>query len=279
MRRRIITAIVAVAILLPILWFSDTLLFPIAIAVASAICVFEMLRCLGLHKNIALSLPQYAAALVFPVLMRVIEDDITVAMISFMVAIFYAIYLFALVIWSHGRLVFKDASASYLMSAYIILAMNMVIFVRDFGESGVIIYFLIFIGAWITDVFAYFAGVFFGRHKLIEDVSPKKTIEGSIGGIIFCCLGYVALGVVAEVFFGRAANLVLLAISGIIMSIISQIGDLIMSAIKRHYGLKDFGRLFPGHGGMLDRLDSMLAVSLALATVCMFSYVSGIPLM
>ena len=155
----------------------------------------------------------------------------------------------------------------------------MIVYIRDFGETGKYIYFLIFIGAWITDIFAYFVGVFFGKHKLIEDVSPKKTIEGSIGGIVFCALGYLTMGLIVDKFFGCNANYLFLAVSGVIMSVISQIGDLIMSVIKRHYGIKDFGKLFPGHGGMLDRIDSILAVSLAVSLMCMFSYVTGIHLM
>ncbi len=277
MLKRIITAICAVIILLPILWFSDTLVFSAAIAIATIMCLFEMFRCMGLHKNIALTLPIYVAAAVFPFLQRIMEYDY-VAMIAFMAASLYTIYLFALVIWSHGKLTYKDASSSCITSFYIILALNMVIYIRDFGENGKYLYFLIFIGAWITDIFAYFTGVFFGKHKLIEDVSPKKTIEGSIGGTVFCSIGYVVMGVIANL-FGCNANFILLAIGGVIMAIISQIGDLIMSVIKRHYGIKDYGKLFPGHGGMLDRIDSILAVSVALAALCMFSYVTNIPLM
>ena len=95
---------------------------------------------------------------------------------------------------------------------------------------------------------------------MIESISPKKTIEGSIGGTLFCSAGFVVMGIVAN-YFGRNANFVFLAISGIFMAIIAQIGDLVMSALKRHYGIKDFGKIFPGHGGMLDRFDSIIAVS------------------
>jgi phosphatidate cytidylyltransferase len=138
------------------------------------------------------------------------------------------------------------------------------------------IYLLIFIGAWTTDIFAYFTGFFFGKHKLIEDVSPKKTIEGSVGGTIFCALAFVLTGIIVDAFFEGNANLVFLAISGICISVIAQVGDLIMSVIKRHYGIKDYGKIFPGHGGMLDRFDSILAVSLGVAAMCMVSSVIGI---
>jgi phosphatidate cytidylyltransferase len=155
----------------------------------------------------------------------------------------------------------------------------MILYIRDFNDDGQFIYLLIFIGAWITDIFAYFTGFFFGKHKLIEDVSPKKTIEGSIGGIAFCALSFVAFGIIADIFFDKDANLVFLAISGVFISIIAQIGDLIMSVIKRQYGIKDYGKIFPGHGGMLDRFDSILSVTLGVAAMCMVSYIFGISMM
>lgn len=278
MLKRIITSIVAICVLLPILWLSDTLLLPIAVAIVTVICLFEMFRCMGLHKNIALTLPLYVFALAFPILQRVLENGMYVAIIAFICATAYVVYLFALVIWSHGKLTYNNACSVCLTSFYILLAMNMIVYVRDFGENGKYIYLLIFIGAWVTDIFAYFTGVFFGRHKLIEDVSPKKTIEGSIGGTLFCSLGFVALGLIADLCFGCNANLIFLAISGVIMAVIAQVGDLIMSVIKRHYGIKDYGKIFPGHGGMLDRFDSILAVTLGVALMCMFSYVTGIQL-
>ena len=162
---------------------------------------------------------------------------------------------------------------------YVATAMNSLLYVRDFEAGGQYIYFLIFIGAWITDTFAYFTGLLFGKHKLIEDVSPKKTIEGSIGGILFCALFFVGFGLIVDYFFDCEANVFFLFISGIITSVISQVGDLIMSVIKRHYQIKDFGKIFPGHGGMLDRFDSILAVSLGMAAICMFASMTGLRLL
>jgi len=127
----------------------------------------------------------------------------------------------------------------------------------------------VFIGAWVTDTFAYFTGMLLGKHKLIPDVSPKKTVEGSIGGTLFCAVAFVVFGVITNTWFGTDANFLLLAIGGVFIAVIAQIGDLIMSVIKRHYGIKDYGKIFPGHGGMLDRFDSVLIVSLGLAVMCM----------
>jgi len=126
----------------------------------------------------------------------------------------------------------------------------------------------------VTDTFAYFCGMLLGRggkHKLIPDVSPKKTWEGSIGGTVFCIGAMVLFGfVISKINAQVQVNYILLAVGGLFISIVSQIGDLCMSVIKRTYGIKDYGKIFPGHGGMLDRFDSVLAVSVILAVFCSF---------
>ena len=278
MLKRIITSLVAVCVLVPVLFLSGTWVLPVAISVVSLIAVYEMLRCMGVHKKYVITAPLYLAAAAFPILLRTFENDFNVAKIAFIAAALYLIMLFAAVVWSHGKFHFADAMAMFTVTAYIIAAMNSIIYVRDFGEGGKYIYLLIFLGAWMTDIFAYFTGVFIGKHKLIEDVSPKKTVEGSIGGIFFCAVSFVVFGIVLDVFFEANANVLFLAVSGVVVSVISQIGDLIMSVIKRHYGIKDYGKLFPGHGGMLDRFDSVLAVGLGMTAICMISGMLGINL-
>ena len=110
-----------------------------------------------------------------------------------------------------------------------------------------------------------------GKHKLIPDVSPKKTVEGAIGGVVFCVLAMVVFGlVVNNIKSGLRANYLMLIVGGLLASVVSQVGDLCMSVIKRNYGIKDYGKLFPGHGGVLDRFDSVLAVSIVLASFCSF---------
>ena len=122
---------------------------------------------------------------------------------------------------------------------------------------------LAFVVSSFTDMFAYFFGVLFGKTKLIPSISPKKTVEGSIGGILFCGLAFVFYGFILKnwVHVSTEFNYFLLFLYGVVISVVSQIGDLVMSAVKRHFGIKDYGRIFPGHGGMLDRFDSILAVA------------------
>ena len=279
MLKRIITSIVAVIILLPFLIFSDTILFSIGIAAISLISAYEMAKCMGFDKKLHMTLPIYCISLAIPFLIRYAFDLVQFAMVVFIFGIVYLLYLFVIIITSHGNITFNEATAFFAVEAYILTAMNSIVYIRDFEGSGKYLYLLIFIGAWITDIFAYFTGVFFGKHKLIEDVSPKKTIEGSIGGIFFCALCYVVFGIIVGQFFDREVNLIMLGISGVLISVISQVGDLIMSVIKRHYNIKDYGKIFPGHGGMLDRFDSILAVSIGLACICVFVQLTGIQLM
>ncbi|MBR6676258.1 MAG: CDP-archaeol synthase [Clostridia bacterium] len=121
----------------------------------------------------------------------------------------------------------------------------------------------------MTDTFAYFCGRLFGRHKLIPSVSPKKTIEGSIGGIIFCIIGCVVYRLVlGQMNVESLPAIWIFAVLGLLVSIVSQIGDLIFSLIKRRYGIKDYGILFPGHGGVLDRFDSVIATAPLILIAC-----------
>ena len=157
---------------------------------------------------------------------------------------------------------------------YALIGLFAIQYVHDLVDGGKYIYLIAFIGAWITDTFAYFCGMLFGRggkHKLIPEVSPKKTVEGSIGGIVFCVLAMILFGFIIEkIDESFHANYPLLALGGIAISIVAQIGDLSMSVIKRHYGIKDYGFIFPGHGGILDRFDSVIAVSVVLAVFTTF---------
>ena len=127
-------------------------------------------------------------------------------------------------------------------------------------ENGVYLFLLPFIGAWVSDTFAYFTGRFLGRHKLAPIISPKKTIEGSIGGIVFAVGVFALYGVILSS-RGLIPNYLALCLAGLFVSILSQIGDLALSLVKREYGIKDYGKLFPGHGGVLDRFDSVIATA------------------
>ncbi len=127
-------------------------------------------------------------------------------------------------------------------------------------DNGKLLIWYLAIAAWGTDTFSYFFGIRFGKHKLTP-ISPKKSIEGSIGGIV----GAVIVSIIYTYIINKTGKMEIsyIVISAItaMLSILSQIGDLAASSIKRYTGIKDFGELIPGHGGMLDRIDSILFIA------------------
>ena len=278
MLKRIITSLVALCILIPVLFLSHTFVLPLGIAVVSLIALYEMNKCRGKGKMIAFTAPAYVFAAAAPFLFRYLGYDVRCGYIAFVCTIIYVMYLFTLTVFMKGKITFAEVGELFLVTVYIIAALNAIIYVRDFADGGKYLYILIFAGAWMTDIFAYFSGMLFGKHKLIPEVSPQKTIEGSIGGTLFCIISFIVFGIIVDGFFSMNANFVFLAISGLAVSILAQIGDLIMSVIKRQYGVKDYGKIFPGHGGVLDRFDSILATSLAMCAVCMVAKICGIQL-
>ncbi len=277
MLKRTITALVLVCLFLPVLLLSNTIVLPIVIALISCVSLYEIYKCIGEHKKYYFCIPTYVYAIVSPFVLRYCDRKIYLAT-AFICGAAYIMYLFMITVWQKGTVKFSKISELFGVSLYIITALNCVIYIRDIEQGGAYLYLLIFIGAWATDIFAYLTGVLFGKHKLIPEISPKKTIEGSIGGTVFCILSFVGFGIVVDNFFNMDPNLIFLAISGAFVAVVAQMGDLIMSLIKREYGIKDYGKIFPGHGGMLDRFDSILCVSLMLAIICVFAGITNIRL-
>ena len=268
MKTRIITAIVACCVLLPVLIFSNTVIFPICMAVCSFLAIYEISSCIGLKKAFTLTVPLYLFAAGLPFLIRYSENLEAVYRAALVICAMTALYLFAVLTFSHGKYQLSQVATLFMTAFYILAGFNAIILLRDYEYGGKYVYLTVFIAAWVTDTFAYFCGMLFGKggkHKLIPDVSPKKTVEGSIGGIVFCMLAMVIFGIVINQISNLNANYLLLIIAGFLASVVSQVGDLCMSVIKRTYGIKDYGKLFPGHGGVLDRFDSVIAVSLVLA--------------
>ncbi len=178
---------------------------------------------------------------------------------SVLLGVFSALLiLFCYIIFLHNKFNIMDLSATVFGILYIVFLFSFVISIRNMS-NGFYYVWLIFIGAFATDTFAYFSGYLFGKHKLLPEISPKKTVEGSIGGVVGCA---VIMGIYgAYLNYNNPENVIPLyhfIILGIICGIISQIGDWSASAIKRYVKIKDYGNIMPGHGGVLDRFDSIL---------------------
>ena len=268
MKQRIITAIVLGIVAIPVCIFSGTVVFPLVWAILGAVGVYELLGCMGTKDNKFISFPLYAMALVAPFAVRYFREELQKYSAIIVFTLFlYSLYLLAVWVFSYEKDQSIDMNkilASVFVSLYIIGASTAVVFVRDVN-GGEFYWYFVFIGAWVTDIFAYFSGMLFGKHKLIPAVSPKKTVEGAIGGAIFCVAFFVGYGALVNHFSQYDISLVLLAVAGLLSALVSMIGDLSMSVIKRTYGIKDYGKIFPRHGGVLDRFDSILAVAIVMA--------------
>ena len=169
--------------------------------------------------------------------------------------------VFTVSMLSSGNIRFSQSAELVSFTAYIITGFLSILLLRE-ADMGKYLYLLVFIGAWSTDTGAYFAGVLFGKHKLIPEVSPKKTVEGAFGGVLGCVLGFVIYGfIISKRHPEISVNYLLLVPLALAVAVISQLGDLIASFVKREQGIKDFGFIFPGHGGVLDRFDSIIAVA------------------
>ena len=259
MRQRIISAFIMLAIFIPVIIFSGTVLFVIAGAICSAVAVYEMLACTGQKKNLFLSVPAILYSACGPLLARTRFS--TSYGVFLTITVIFLFYLMFVHIFLTKKINTKDISVVFMTSVYITVAFTSIIKLRDIPQGGQYLYLFIIIGACITDMFAYFGGRLFGKHKLCPDVSPKKTVEGAVSGIIFCAIFFVLYAFLLSKFANLTPNYPVVLIMGAVISVISQFGDLAASAIKRDYGVKDYGKLFPGHGGIMDRFDSIIAVS------------------
>ena len=274
MRTRIITAAILFCITLPVFIFSHTVALPIAAILLAVFGAFEMLRCVGISRYKSVLIP----SLIFSVLLLLgtVPFFVDIAGISFTlhsylavglaVCFFYLLFVFGAGVFFQGSVKFSDLGSAALMVIYIVFSFTSIVLLRC-QPNGVFLLYLTFIGPFLTDAFAYFTGMLFGKHKLLPAISPKKTVEGSIGGTVFGSASYLLFGLAISLITAAYPDIVggvltpnyfALAIYGLIVSVVSQIGDLAMSWIKREHGVKDYGRIFPGHGGVLDRFDSVL---------------------
>ncbi|MBQ7012026.1 MAG: phosphatidate cytidylyltransferase [Clostridia bacterium] len=267
MKTRIITGIFLVLLLfVPSLLLMDTIFLPIVCSLLCIIGVHEMLCCIGRDKHLPTALPTYALALISPLAARFLDMQTVFLPSAIVIVVLSIMYTLSLSVFIPDKYNSGDTAQAFLLCTYVIAGFTAIELI-SVTENAKFVFPMIYIGAFVTDTFCYFTGMIFGKHKLIPRISPKKTIEGSVGGTVASVFAFLLYGYVISLLTDLNANYFALALTGFVLAIVSQIGDLVASAVKRNYGIKDYGKLFPGHGGVMDRFDSLIAVAALLSII------------
>lgn len=273
MKQRVITAVVLLALLAVVVWQINTPVLVFVIAFLAAVAANEIMRCAKVENTfIRVVATGYAACVPFFASAKALTPWVSQAVWGKVIgAVPGVVYLIALVLVlllamlkGYAYTTFEDVAVSVFAGALVPFGFSVFIRLRDMFQIEQFGIYLIFYGlicALATDSGAQLAGMAFGKHKMSPNISPKKTVEGAIGGLIFSLI----LNAVAMILYNRLADFkmdefavtVLLA-ACLPVSFLGMMGDLSASVLKRNFGVKDFGKIFPGHGGVMDRFDSSM---------------------
>ncbi len=232
------------------------LILNILVAIACLWSIFELFCAMGISNFFLITIPSMFFSIFIPLFFNYIKIHGTLYT--------YSLIVFLTILILNQKIDFKSIFVVYTMTMVITLSLSFLISLRNLSNKYAFFYIIIcFAISWMTDTGAYFFGSFFGKHKLCPRISPKKTIEGAIGGIVAAILSVVLICFIFNLFLFKGSikfNIYLMLFMAIIGSIIAMIGDLSFSAVKRGCHVKDFGNVIPGHGGILDRIDSVILV-------------------
>jgi len=273
MKTRIITSIVGIAVLVLVLLTFDTIFFNLVISTITLIAIHEIYTAIGFGKR---DLALYLAWIPLTLHVMLSTQSPVRRLImpgAFVLTVFCCIYL----VVRNGTVSFLKAGGLVMYSGIVLFCFYSLIYLKEllpkatYSYDAVFFILLILCYAWGGDTCAYFTGRAFGRHKLCPVVSPHKTVEGAIGGVI----GTMLFGIAATVVYAFAANrtavftrtnigvslYLIVALLGLVAAVLGIYGDLFASVVKRQCGIKDYGTIFPGHGGIMDRFDSVLFIA------------------
>ncbi len=252
MRNRLIVSAVGIPLLLLVLLYLPIIYTPVLIAALGIVASFETSRAMGVtHLRIQIYSMVLAAGVPFWVYYGEQQLPALCGMLLYVALLFlealpshYSVKISVI-----GGVFFFSAFVPYFLSSLVRIGQN------PLGHAYILVPLVI---PFLSDAVAMFAGMLFGKHKLAPEISPKKTREGSLGGLLGGTLGVLLYGFIVSRLMPVEANYLYLLVYGLFGSAVSQIGDLSFSYVKRQNGVKDFGTVFPGHGGVLDRFDSVI---------------------
>lgn len=265
MKQRVITGVLGALFGLAVLAFMFTPVLGIVIAVVSLIASYEIQHVAKIENKLLMIINIVLAAFMpFSYEYKLFSK---LPFPTYVIAIVYVIIMMFIMLGNYKKTKFEDVVMSMFCGIIVPYVMSTITLLRNlclsrpdlFQQSHV--FFIIFtalLSAWLNDTFAYFVGRKFGKHKLAPNISPKKSVEGAIGGIVITMLFNLAFFFIFDYFFFKNDTIKwwMIPATSMFLSAISIGGDLSASVIKRNFGEKDFGTIFPGHGGIMDRFDS-----------------------
>lgn len=263
MKARLLTAAIGVPLFLIILLFFDTPVFNGALSLILGVAVYELLQTAQYEKRPFITVVCVAFGALIPWFELPLLKPYRVLLLFGFAAILFG----ALLRW-HENLRTEQVAQIFFVSVVYPIALTTLIYIRDeFGKAhGLYYVLLIFVCAWLSDAGAYFAGRFFGKRKMAPTISPHKTVEGLIGGVVTSLVSVVLVtlgfsAIMANLGEPVSINYISLTGASILATFVGVFGDLTASIMKRHNGIKDYGSIMPGHGGVVDRFDSVFFVA------------------
>ena len=257
--KRVLTALIVFPVVAIALIFGNKYILDIIVMITALIGMNEYIKCVS-KKVKVISWISYLSVL-YIAFIHIIPAVVSQILLLFIVPILLLI-VFLHVIITDMKISFEQIVYTVFGIAYIVgfLIFIPLLYGYEGTISGKILIWLALCAAWGTDICAYFIGCKFGKHKFSK-VSPKKSLEGCVGGVLGAILLTLVFVYIFNTYFGCSISYLVMGISSVVLSIIGQIGDFSASVIKRSYEIKDFSELFPGHGGMLDRIDSLMFIA------------------
>ena len=255
MKTRVIAAVALLPFLLLVVLWAPKVCTAILFGLMAAIAAYELTKGTGLVKEPRLCLYSMVTAFWSCLWCGL---SIGYAWLLLGILVFWTA-LFAEVMLSGMKITFDKVAICLAGGVVLPLLFGSIVRIHT-GIFGRYLVFVPFVLAFLSDTGAYFAGYFFGKHKLAPVISPKKTIEGMVGGVLGAMVGMVIYCLILQFGFDFKCNYMFALIYGFVGSFAAVFGDLCFSVVKRQTGIKDYGNLIPGHGGILDRFDSMMVV-------------------
>lgn len=260
LKPRLLTAAIGIPAVLLVIFLSELWhpLLTIILALVTALMIGEYLYGNKMIKTFSVSIPCMLFG--FAVCLFVGLNQLTDIKYLYLLLFLFIITEFLVIIIRHEKLAYSDLTYAITGTLVITFGTASIAYVCQTGLSLSFFFVATFALPWMADAGGFFVGASMGKHKLCPKISPKKTVEGAIGGVFFCIISAVAMGFIFQFWItpNLTVRFVPLIIIGAFDAVLSIVGDLSFSLIKRSLNIKDYGTMFPGHGGMLDRLDSII---------------------